>query len=301
MSSQIWESFAWLTGIGAVLAVAIRLLLPRILAWRGVWFTWHTRFGPALVFDSQDADGTTVRLLNVGGTFQSVCYVDDDLLWDPVCEYHRSWAMVVHRAWPKQRIGAGTGITPANGQTLADRQDAASGRAVPRRALVMGGGGYSFPKWLVAYRPDFACDAVEIDSAILRIAREKLFVDKLETQFDTSATGRLTLPVADAWRYLAADMQGYDLIVNDAFRGNRPLGPMQTNEGACVVKAHLLPGGRYIGNVRCPLTGRKAKPLEETRAAFQEVFDHVEIIPERPEEPQAPGNNTLVAWDDATE
>ena len=62
----------------AALGIVIRLALPRILAWRGVWFTWHTRFGPALVFDSADEDGTTVRLLNVRGTYQSVCYVDAD-------------------------------------------------------------------------------------------------------------------------------------------------------------------------------------------------------------------------------
>lgn len=278
MGSDLVVTFAWLTVAGAVVAVVIRLLLPRVLAWRGVWFSWHTRFGPAMVFDSADADGTTVRLLNVNGTYQSVCYVDDDLLWDPVCEYHRSWAQVVHRTWPLRGWARAEGVV--------------------RRCLVMGGGGYSFPKWLVAYRPDFACVAVEIDPAIVRIARERLFVDKLEKDFAVRDTGRLELPVADAWAFLQEDEQGFDLIVNDAFRGNRPLGPMQTDEGARVVRAHLRVGGVYIGNVRSALEGRGAHVLKEAREAFEREFDHVKIIPERPEEPRKKGNNALVAWND---
>lgn len=281
MGSDVIITFLWLSVAGAVVAVVIRALLPRVLARRGVWFTWHTRFGPALVFDSADADGTTVRLLNVNGTFQSVCYVDDDLLWDPVCEYHRSWAQVVHRTWPLRTWSSADGVV--------------------RRCLVMGGGGYSFPKWLVAYRPDFACMAVEIDPAIVQIARKQLFLDKLEADFDARSTGRLELPVADAWACLQDDAQGFDLIVNDAFRGNRPLGPMQTDKGARVVRSHLRKGGVYIGNVRSALEGRRARALVEAREAFGRVFDHVEIIPERPEEPRKMGNNALVAWDNNIE
>lgn len=259
----------------AALGIVIRLALPRILAWRGVWFTWHTRFGPALVFDSADEDGTTVRLLNVRGTYQSVCYVDDDLLWVPVCAYHRTWASAVQDAF-----GKGRDATPAS-----------------RRALVMGGGGYSFPKWLVAYRPDVTCTAVEIDPAITRIAREQFFVDRLCEEFSTASTGRLELVNDDAWRVLQADERGYDLIINDAFSGNRPLGAMETTEGAKVVQAHLRPGGLYIGNVRTPLEGPGSRVLHETQEAFSHVFAHVEVIPERPEEPRKRGNNTLLAWD----
>lgn len=272
----------WIIACVALAAVglAIRLALPRVLAWRGVWFTWHTRFGPALVFDSADADGTTVRLLNVRGTYQSVCYVDDDLLWVPVCAYHRTWAEAL-----RERFGM---------------LSAATDEVPPRRALVMGGGGYSFPKWLVAYRPDFTCEAVEIDPAITRIARERFFVDRLCEEFDVAKTGRLVLANDDAWAYLLRDGQGYDLIVNDVFSGNRPLGPMGTDEGARLVRDHLRPGGMYIGNVRTPLEGRGSQVLEQTKRSFSRVFAHVQVIPERPEEPRKRGNNTLIAWEPRT-
>ena len=262
------------TLVGAVFAVVVRLTLPRILAWRGVWFTWHTRFGPALVFDSEDEDGTTVRLLNVNGTYQSVCYVNDDLLWIPVCAYHRTWAKEVRRTF-----GAARDAKPQS-----------------RRALVMGGGGYSFPKWLVAYRPDFVCEAVEIDPKIEAIARNQFFVDRLVADFKTERSGQLILTRADAISRLLDDEEGFDLIVNDAFAGNRPLGRLSGTEGAQAIRDHLREGGLYIGNVRTPLEGRRSKALREVEAAFKQEFAHVRIIPERPEKPHKAGNNALIAW-----
>ncbi len=270
----VFRSLALYSIACAVVALLVRLLLPRVLAWRGVWFRWHTRFGPALVFDSADEDGTTVRLLNVNGTYQSVCYVDKELLWMPVCAYHRTWGKEVRRRFGAPEVSA----TPS------------------RRALVMGGGGYSFPKWLVAYRPDFSCEVVEIDPAIEQIAREQFFLDQLVEEFHTEQNGRLSLRTGDAWDCLLADEQGFDLIVNDAFGGNRPLGRLSTTEGARAIRTHLLPGGLYIGNVRTPLEGTGAKVLRATEKAFAAEFAHVRVIPERPEEPRKKGNNTLVAW-----
>lgn len=314
MGSGFWTTFLLLSVVGAVVGLAIRLLLPRVLAWRGVWFTWHTRFGPAMVFDSADADGTTVRLLNVNGTFQSVCYVDDELLWDPVCEYHRSWAGVVHAAWPLRRSDVADKTDDLIGPTNTDEPSHAN--PSPRHALVMGGGGYSFPKWLVAYRTDFCCTTVEIDPKITAIAKERLFLNELLSTYNTQRTGRLNLVCADAWEYLLgsadagmsedADSVGtgngagtnerrFDLIVNDAFRGNRPLGNMDTRAGAAHIRRHLRESGVYIGNVRTPLVGRRAKALEQARQAFSQEFTHVWVIPERPEDPRRPGNNALVA------
>ena len=41
-----------------------------VLRRRGVYIKLRTKFGPAIVFDSQDDDGVPIRLLNVGGKFQ---------------------------------------------------------------------------------------------------------------------------------------------------------------------------------------------------------------------------------------
>ena len=250
-------------------SLAIWILLPKLLKWRGVEFWWHTMFGPALVFDSEDQDGTCVRLLNVAGTYQSVCYTDEDLLWIPVCEYHRSWAEAID-----EHV----------------QQDTR-----PKRALVLGGGGYSFPKWLVSARPDVSVEVVEIDPQITEIAREWFFLDTLIDRFGED---RITIIEDDAWKVLQNTHDTFDIIVNDVFSKNRPLGPLTTDQGARIIRDRLKPEGIYISNVRTPLEGKGAQVLKETQASFEQVFDHARVIYERPENPRTIGNNCLIAWRD---
>jgi hypothetical protein len=273
----------------AAISWGLWLLLPWLLRRRGV-VVRRTRFGLALVFDSTDADGTPVRLLSVNGVYQSVCYTAPDLLWEPVCAYHRAFADVL----------AGTNL---------------------HRALVIGGGGYSFPKYLVAHTRRLLVDVVEIDPAITELARSHFFLDNLiegrcgvgggpleggpvEVPCDAEGVahveqdGRLRLVEGDGWGYLKAQEAGlYDCIVNDAFSGKRPLGPMETGEGARRVREHLAPGGIYLANVRSALEGRHAGPLRECTEAFGASFSHLYLVPDKPETPEKVGYNAFVATD----
>lgn len=254
------------TIVVAVLVAVVRVALPRVLAWRGVYLQRKTKFGPALIFDSTDDDGTPVRLLNVGGTFQSVTYLSDDLWCELVCTYHRTFADVLAAA-PRRR-----------------------------RAVVVGGGGYSFPKYLITHDDQVTVDAVEIDPAVTDLARRYFFLDRLER--DWNYEGRLRLVCDDGWAYLRRSTEPFDLVVNDAFSGNRPLGPLGTAEGAAIIHAHLEPGGIYLANVRAKLEGRQRGRLDATTEAFAREFAHVYVLPERTEEPSRLGNNVLVACDE---
>ncbi|MCI6547734.1 MAG: fused MFS/spermidine synthase [Coriobacteriaceae bacterium] len=242
---------------------AIVLALPWLLKRRGVEMR-RTKFGPALIFESADGDGTPVRLLNVNGTFQSVCYLPDDLRFELACAYHRSMAEVCY-----------------------DLPDAT-------RALVIGGGGYSLTKWLVAHRPRLHVDAVEIDPRVTVIARERFFLDDLIEKYGAE---RISLVNGDGWDYLRRAERPYDVIVNDAFSGNRPLGQLGTGEGAQLIRERLTPGGVYLANLRCPTRGRRARILEEAKRAFSAQFAHVAYVPEWPDRPEARGNNVLIATD----
>ena len=245
------------------LLFAFVLAMPWLLRRRGIRMS-RTRFGVTLVFDSADADGTTVRLLNVNGTYQSVSYVDPDLRFELACEYHRDMARVMD--------------------------------SVPtaRQAMVIGCGGDSLPKWMVAHLPRLHVAAVEIDPAITQIARESFFLDEC---LDEYGHDRMDLVEADGWAYLQESPVAWDVIVNEAFTGNKPLGELGCERGARVVREHLAPGGVYLADVRGPLEGRGARPLQEACEAFAGQFAHVAVIPERPEEPRAKGNNVLVASD----
>lgn len=163
--------------------------------------------------------------------------------------------------------------------------------------MVMGGGGYSLPKYLAAFVPAARTDVVEVDPAITRLAREHFFLDECLEQTGAEKDGRLRLVTGDAWAFLRAATEPYDVIVNDAFSGKRPLGPLTTDEGARVLHEHLAAGGVYLANVRCACEGPGAKPLREVEEAFGREFAHVAVVPEWPDEPRKPGNNVVVASD----
>lgn len=261
----------------AVLTAACTAFLaamPWLLRKRNVVMR-RTRFGITLVFDAENLDGTPVRLLNVNGTFQSGCYVPSELRFELACEYHREMARVIE------------GLVRARGCT-AER---------PLRVLVMGGGGYSLPKYLATYVPAARTDVVEIDPAITALAREFFFLDECLEKTGAKRDGRLRLVNDDAWAFVRGAAEPYDVIVNDAFSGNRPLGPLATDEGARVVREHLAAGGVYLANVRCAREGRRARVLREVEAAFGREFAHVGYVPEWPDDPKKPGNNALVATD----
>ena len=188
-----------------------------------------------------------MRLLNVNGTFQSVAYVPEGLRFQLACEYHREMARVI--------------------EGLAARG--------PVRVLVMGGGGYSLPKYLAAYVPAARVDVVEIDPAVTRLARERFFLDECLERTGAEKDGRLRLVNDDAWAFVRAAEEPYDVIVNDAFSGNRPLGPLTSTEGAAVVRAHLAADGVYLANVRCACEGRRARVLREVADAFGSEFGQV--------------------------
>ena len=128
-----------------------------------------------------------------------------------------------------------------------------------------------------------------------KIAREQFWLDECLQKTGAEQEGRFSLVIADAWAHLKAATKPYDVIVNEAFGGKRPLGPMETNEGARVVREHLSDGGIYLADVRCPMEGRRSAPLREVEESFGRVFDNCDVVPEWEEEPQKPGNNVFIA------
>ena len=132
LTRDLQELLLWSFGIGGVIAI-VYLLFLWILRLRGVFVT-RTKFGVTMVFDSVDADKTPVRLLNVNGTYQSVSYVPKDLRAELAVEYHRLMADLIEQA-------------------TATPQPTPKKREEPRaRVLILGGGGFSLPKYLIAHK-----------------------------------------------------------------------------------------------------------------------------------------------------
>lgn len=247
--------------IAFAVITAVYAALPWLLSLRGVEMRRRSLFGTMLVFEHADEDGTPIRLLNVNGTFQSATYLSDELWAELVCAYHR---------------------------TMVDAIDE-MGRA--RSVLVVGGGGYSLPKHLIAHTKRMEVTVVEIDPHVTQVARDRFFLDRAEAM----AGERLVLVNDDGWRYLRDCGRTFDVIINDAFSGSRPLGALSNSEGAALIRAHLSDGGLYLANVRSPLTGRKAETLAQVKEAFRREFSQVEVVPEMPDQPEMLANNVVIA------
>ena len=245
----------------SIVELAFYLLLPWLLSLRGIEARRRGLFGMTLVFETTDEDGTPVRLLNVDGVYQSACYLTEELWSELVCVYHR---------------------------LMVERIDAL-GRA--KSVLVIGGGGYSLPTYLITHTRRMRVCVIEIDPQMTELARKRFFLERA----CAAADGRLELVCADGWAWLQESDRRFDVIVNDAFVAGRPLAQMSTEEGARLVARHLSEGGLYLANVRTPLEGPRAAGLRRAEEAFHGAFEQVEVVPETPEEPRRLANNVLVA------
>lgn len=269
----------------------------------------RTMFGTAYVYDVETEDGDPVRLLEVGGVFESATYLDERR-FEPTFEYYRAFDHLFE-AVPE-----------------------------PRLVLMIGGGGYAYPKHFVASQPHGAMDVVEIDPVITRIAREHFFLGELMERFSTRETGRLNLVTADGRTYLeeraaeldrartvaepvsegvaalpAADVAcatgsatvtgasvsptaAYDVIINDSFSGAEATSSLLDDAGLAAVKACLLPKGLYLINAICDIE-KDARDLLRVVEALQARFAHVHVIPCVDEVFGDADNNLVIATDGA--
>ena len=246
---------AIVVAIVALIALAL-WLVPRRLRSMGVYVYWRTRFGIATVFDTEDAEGRPLRMLNVAGSYQSATYLDDDYC-ELAVDYDRLYDLVFSCGLPVSNT------------------------------LMLGGGGYAYPKHLVAYHPDARIDVVEIDPMIEQIARRHFYLDRLIEEYETETTGRLGLYNEDALAYLERYARGieageeacYDAVFNDCFGGKRPAESLATVQAARLVKSCLVEDGVYMTNVVATEGGSGSEFLAQVTESLGQVFAHVYVVP----------------------
>ena len=151
---------------------------------------YKTMFGTAKVYETSWED-TRIRVLEVDGTYQSASYLGER--W---CEVPFPYLALYDAIF--------------NTDTHMNR------------ICMLGGGGFAFPKHVVAHRSPTIIDVVEIDPAIIRIANEHFFLDKLEETYHATEQGRLAIHCGDALAYLEECKRAhtrYGAILNDCFAG----------------------------------------------------------------------------------
>lgn len=197
------------------------------------------------VQEGKTADDQMIRCLftDPGGTAQSCMFLDDpDALFFP---YTRHYAIAWHM--------------------VPDAKD----------FLMLGGGGYSVPKYLLARRPDAMIDVVEIDPGVTAIA---------ETYFNLRKSPRMRIFHEDARVFLGRQARlreppQYDIIMGDTFTSSYTI-PFHLGTVECAekIKALLREQGVFICNILSGTTGDQAQVLQSIHGAFATVFPQTHIF-----------------------
>ena len=257
--------------------------------------TFRTMSGRTHVYEIVYDDGNSVRVMNVRGTYQSATYLEEDC-YELVFGYHRAY----NAMFQAERSGAHPNEQGAKAH-LRRPSDAVAAHASDgfhiRSVAMLGGGGFSYPKYLVAHYPDISVDVVEIDPMVVSIAERWFYLDRLIAEFDIEQTDRMRVFVDDARAFLEESGDDYDAIVNDCFAARIPVMSLATAEAARVIHTRLTPGGLYLTNVISALRGPRAKLLHSVMRTLQEEFAHVHVIPGSEGLPRMVDNYVVIATD----
>lgn len=250
-------------GIVTAAAVLAASVAGTVAARSGVRIVPRTMFGPAFIHNTTGDNGERVRALQVGGAFQSATYMDERR-FEPCFEYYRAFDHVFEASVPIKDM------------------------------LMIGGGGFAYPKHVMSKRPEeVKMTVVEIDPAIVRIAKRWFYVDELIRRFDLERTGRMKIEVTDGRDFLAAaPSSSFDAILNDSFEGVAPTVGLLSVACLRQAKRVLRPGGIYMVNA---VMFEEELPLLNTyMELLGEVFEHVCVIPCVDEEFSGAGNYLVI-------
>lgn len=211
---------------------------------------YPTLFGTARVYEVIWND-TRIRVLDICQTYQSATYVDEHWCEAPF-PYLQLYECIFETDLPMHDI------------------------------CMLGGGGFAFPKQVVAYHPQTHIDVVEIDPAIVSIARKHFFLNRLEERFEAEQSGLLGIYCEDALDYLRrckSKHKRYDAILNDCFAANVVPEALGSREAMELIRTCLSPDGLYLTNVITALEGEEAWPLMELVDTLSTQFRYVCALP----------------------
>jgi spermidine synthase len=155
----------------------------------------------------------------------------------------------------------------------------------PIRALHIGGGGFTMPRYVSATRPDSTNRVLELDGRLVALDQERLAV---------TPGPDLSIVVGDGRISLTREPAGtYDIVIGDAFGHLAVPWHLTTREFVADVARVLRPGGSYALNVIDYPPGRL---IRAELATLMDVFPHVALIaPDAAIEGRTGSNFVLVA------
>jgi len=136
-----------------------------------------------------------------------------------------------------------------------------------KRLLVLGGGGFSFPKYALANYADVSVDVVELDPGIITLARD---------YFELRDHPRQRIITEDARTFLNRNRETYDAILCDTFNSHYAIPfHLATQEAAQRMKDALSPNGVVLVNLLSNPDGECGRFLHALFGTYTAVFPRV--------------------------
>jgi spermidine synthase len=136
-----------------------------------------------------------------------------------------------------------------------------------RRLLVLGGGGFSFPKFALANYANVSVDVVELDPGIITLARD---------YFELRDHPRQRIIAEDARTFLNRNRETYDAILCDTFNSHYAIPfHLATLEAAQRMKDALSPNGVVLVNLLSNPDGECGRFLHALFGTYTAVFPRV--------------------------
>jgi len=139
-----------------------------------------------------------------------------------------------------------------------------------QRALMIGGGGYTYPEEFIHTHPSAKMDIVEIDPELTELA---------EQYFGFRPTPNTTIYNEDGRTFLNREPYQYDAIFLDAFAGYTTPFQLTTKEALIHLSDMLSLNGVIISNTVSPILGSGGKLFQSEYATYKAVFPFVAVFP----------------------
>lgn len=233
------------------------------------YVSYDTQYGRVLIYNSKlESNNKDVRVFNIDSGYESFTYTNEEEIYELVSDYTKLYDLM---------FKSNNNIS---------------------NTLMIGGGGYSYPKYFISHFENKNMDVVEIDGDVTKLAKKYFFLDKLIKDYNIEENHRLNLITEDGRVYLNENSKKYDAILNDAFSGNIPAKTLTTVEAAQKVKDSLVPNGLYLSNIIGAVDGENSKFLKAEVNTLKQVFKNVYVVPIDNYQEYQEYNNMVIATDD---
>ena len=220
-----------------------------------------------LLYESEFVDGESVMVYEHNEGWHSAAYTKEGRHFDLVFNYTKRFNLIFEHL----------------------NEDA--------EILMIGGGAYSYPKYVISHYPNASISVVEIDPTAVDSAMSFFYLDELMEQYHPDTDHRLEFITDDGRHYMEHNTHKYDAVIFDAYDGFYPVFELLTLEAMKLMHAGIKENGIFAANLPGFVDLQKSDFLLNVLYTAQQVFRHVLLVPAPTEGNDETSNYVLFASD----